>query len=264
MDAITISPEVEKLHTEIESLRKDFLRLYTQKDELINVERDDLEVKYTKLIGQQQYENFSLEVEVRALKMKVELAQAALNRGQQPKLLDIEEEVNRQLKQYYDQLRAQAEIIEAAQAAQTVDPYDLTEMHDLFRLLVKRLHPDLHPDLPENMKDLFIQGQTAYRTFNMPLLREIIMRLDIEDDSKDFLHKGEESLQQIRDRLRDKVDSLKNDIDIIESSFPFNMRTNILDEDWVKAQQESRRAEHEQLEALRRKYTDRLSLITDM
>ena len=119
MDAITISPEVEKLHTEIESLRKDFLRLYTQKDELINVERDDLEVKYTKLIGQQQYENFSLEVEVRALKMKVELAQAALNRGQQPKLLDIEEEVNRQLKQYYDQLRAQAEIIEAAQAAQT-------------------------------------------------------------------------------------------------------------------------------------------------
>ncbi|MFA6718405.1 MAG: hypothetical protein WCS15_04920, partial [Prevotella sp.] len=166
MDAITISPEVEKLHAEIESLRKDFLRLYTQKDELINVERDDLEVKYTKLIGQQQYENFSLEVEVRALKMKVELAQAALNRGQQPKLLDIEEEVNRQLKQYYDQLRAQAEIIEAAQAAQTVDPYDLTEMHDLFRLLVKRLHPDLHPDLPENMKDLFIQGQTAYRTFN--------------------------------------------------------------------------------------------------
>ena len=77
MDAITISPEVEKLHTEIESLRKDFLRLYTQKDELINVERDDLEVKYTKLIGQQQYENFSLEVEVRALKMKVELAQAS-------------------------------------------------------------------------------------------------------------------------------------------------------------------------------------------
>jgi hypothetical protein len=42
------------------------------------------------------------------------------------------------------------------------------------------------------------------------------------------------------------------------------MRTNILDEDWVKAQQESMRAEHEQLEALRQKYADRLSLITDM
>ena len=47
------------------------------------------------------------------------------------------------------------------------------EMRDLYRLLVKQLHPDLHPDQSDREAALFLQVQAAYKICDLYKLREI-------------------------------------------------------------------------------------------
>jgi len=261
---IAISPVTEALKEKIEELRKEFLRLYTQKDEMLSIERDDLYIRYIDVIGRDKYENFCLSIEVRALKMKCELAQAAINRDEHPDISFINRQVDKQLEDYYRQVAEQAEAIKAAEEAKTISSFDLEEMQQLFRLLVKRLHPDLHPDQSEAMKDLFIQGQTAYRTHNMQLLREIIMRLDLNEGIDEFVSKSQESLEQIIERLETQIAEIKSDINTLLTTFPFNIRKQIMDPAWVHQEQEELKRERRELEELKETYTKRLQLLIEM
>lgn len=263
MMTLAISPETVAQRQEIECLKREFLRLYTKRDRMLNEERDDLYIRYVNLIGKDKYDNFRLSVEVRALKMKTEMAQAAINRNQRPNVYDIQRSVDSQLKDYYESVRQQAEAIKQAQESiAVISAYDSEELHDLFRMLVKRLHPDLHPDQPEKKKDLFLQGQTAYRTHNLTLLREIIMRLDIDGDIDDLLCR-EESMAQTIERLRQQTTDMQREIDRLNASFPFNLRAQLLDPTWVHEQQEEMKRESEQLEAQKKMYEERFSLMTE-
>jgi hypothetical protein len=264
MNNITIDPEAKKIKDEIESLRKEFITLYTEKDELLSVDKDDLSIKYIKLIGQAKYENFCLSVEVKSLIMKTELAQAAVNRNEKPDIHEIEKKVNAQLQEYRKMIDEQAEALKEAQEASMISKFDLVEAHVLYRTLVKRLHPDLHPNQPDKMTDLFIKGQTAYKMHDIGMLREIVMRLDIDGDVDDLLLKSDKSLEEIRDGLQTQINEIKHDIDAIESSFPFNMKECLEDAKWIREQQDELKKEREQLEEQKKIYTERFSLLTDL
>lgn len=259
---MTISPETVAEQQEVERLKREFLQLYTERDRMLNEERDDLYIRYVNLIGKDKYDNFRLSVEGRALKMKVEMAQAAINRNRRPNVFDIQRSVDSQLSDYYESVRQQAEAIKEAQNAAIISAYDAKELHQLFRMLVKRLHPDLHPDLPEKMKDFFVQGQTAYRTHNLTLLREIIMRLDIDSDVDDLLCR-EETTEQVIERLKNQTADMRREIELLNASFPFNLRAVQLDPTWIHEQQEEMRREREQLEAQKRMYEERFALLTE-
>lgn len=261
MEAIVISPSTIEKKAEVERLRQEFLKLYTEKDRLLNEDRDDLYVRYVNLIGKEKYDNFQLSVEVRALKMKVEMAQAALNRDERPNMIVIQMEVDARLQDYYKQINEQAEAIRLAEEARLINKYDAAEMQQLFRVLVKRLHPDLHPDLSEELKDLFIQGQTAYRTHNLTQLRNIIMRLDLEDDAEDVLLR-EETIDEVIKRLKEQIDDMKQCIEELHAAFPLNMRQQLLNPAWVHEQKEELKKEREELEQQKQMYTERLNLLT--
>jgi len=261
---ILISPEVTALKSEIERLQKEFMRLYTLRDQMINHERDDLYCRYVLLIGNEKFENFKLSVEVQALKMMCEMAQACVNRDDIPDMDDIKRNVDFEMADYYKEVEAQAEAVRLAREASCFSDYDMRELQQLFRLVVKRLHPDLHPDLPEKMLDLFIQAQAAYRTKNLPLLREIVMCLDLNEDVDEVLAKSEVTLQQMRDRLRQQIADLENEIGNLELSFPFNIRKCISDPTWIHEQKEELKREREQLLAQRDMYLERLKIFSDL
>lgn len=259
---MTISPETVAQKEELERLKCEFLKLFTERERLMEVECDDLYIRYVNLIGKEKYENFKLSVEVRALKMKVELAQAAINRGCEPNVLEIERCVDSQLEDYYESIREQENALKAAQEATSISGYNMKEMHQLFRMIVKRLHPDLHPDQSEKMKDLFLQAQTAYRSHNLHLLRDIVMRLDIDGDIDDLLC-NEETLAQTIERLHQQVDDIRNEIEKMKATFPLNLRAQLHDPTWIHQQQEELKRERKQLEEQKRMYEDRFSLMTE-
>jgi len=231
----------------VEELRKKFLTLYTQKDDMISTEKDDLYIRYLKEIGRAVYENYQLRVEVRALKRKVELAQIYVNRDQKPDAKHIDDQVRAELMEFYEYIKQQQEALEAAQNAVTLSKFDLKEMRDIYRVLVKRLHPDLNPDQKENDAELFIKAQAAYRTHNLDLLREMVMRIEMDEDVDSLMSKSEETLEDIKARLQKQIAEIEHDIEYLLTTFPFTERSLLDDPEALAKEQEEMKREKEEL-----------------
>lgn len=257
MKELMVSPMTESQRAELETVRREYLSLYTKKDEMLNQERDDLYVRYVRLIGTDKYENFKLSVEVRALRLKVALVQASVNRGEKPNVKDIEQKVDAKLEDYYMEVEQQAAAIRVAKNALLIGQHDLKEIRELYRMLVRRLHPDLNPNQSEQQKDLFLQGQSAYRNHNLTMLREIIMRLEIDADLDDLLSRATESWREMLARLQGQIEQLHKEIADLETSFPFNHRTLLLDPIWIHQQKEELKKEHKELREQKQAYAER-------
>lgn len=263
MDKLVLDPKTEKLKAEVEELRKKFLTLYTQKDDMICTEREDLYIRYLNEIGHIQYENYQLQVEVRALKRKVELAQSYVNRGQNPDIKFIDNQVKIELKEYYKQIEQQQEALKVAQEVDTISKFDLKEMHDIYRVLVKRLHPDLNPDQQEKDVDLFVKVQAAYHTHNIDLLREIVMRLKMDEDVDALVSKNEDSVNDMKMRLQRQIVEIEHDIAYLLTTFPFNVRSLLEDPEALAKKKEELKQEHDELIEQKRIYAERFQLITE-
>lgn len=244
----------------IDDLRHQYIILYTRRDSMITNERDNIYCRYVRLLGKTKYENFKLSVEVRVLKMKVELAQAALNRNQRPDLDEIERLTNAKLRSYFEELEEQARAIKAVDTFETISSFTVRELKDLYRVLVRRLHPDLNPDLPDHLKDLFVKGQAAYRSYDIDLLREIIKRLDM--DRADISIPGDSVDITIATLTRD-IDALQDEIEKLRESFPFNLEKDLMDPVWVDKQQKILQEDRKTLLSRKEMYAERLDLLTN-
>jgi len=248
-----------------EQLRRRYLDLFTRYEYMITIERDTLYTNYIMLIGQDKFENFKLAVEVRGLKMKVELAQAAVNRDERPDVDAIEQEVIERMDRYYQAVAEQAEALQAANEATMIPPETITEARNVYRVLVKRLHPDLHPEQSEETNDLFIKAQAAYHNLDVKALREILLRIDVGEPISTIADKVDlETLENTIQRLQEQIARLEEKIGRLDLSFPFVLRDKITDPEWIAKQKEELATERKRLEELRDKYTDRFRLLTDL
>ena len=111
---------------------------------------------------------------------------------------------------------------------------EIKQLRKIYRELVKKLHPDLNPDLSEKKKNLFQHTLSAYENGNLKTLREISILL--EDDKKDFeendsmtnLYKDKERLEEILKNLIDYIAKVK-------ISYPFTLKEILDDEKKIEA-----------------------------
>ena len=97
----------------------------------------------------------------------------------------------------------------------------------LYRKIVKRLHPDVRPDLSEHEKDLFQQAQTAYERGDLETLERIWQELEGMDAPEEtFADTPEdiEKMKKILENLKNLVRELQREITSIRSEFPYTMR----------------------------------------
>ena len=100
-------------------------------------------------------------------------------------------------------------------------------------MLVKKLHPDINPGQSEREHELFIKVVAAYKSQDLVTLRQILLMLDT--DSPENL--PADTLQSQIEKLEKTVESIKERIAELESTFPFDHRDKIYDETWVAGQQ---------------------------
>lgn len=261
--AICLTAESEEKRKRLAALREELADLYEKREFMITYERDQLIALYTKLIGQLQYEEFALKITVQKQKRTSELIQAKRNRGEKVIMSDIQRQVEKEYAEYQKKLQEQLEQLRLANeilAAPVLSEEDAAELKSLYRLLVKRLHPDWNPEQTETEKELFLRAKAAYKMCDLQELRNILMMLDKKsplDDLKadgidDELMKLEKSLQDIRLR-----------IDQLNETFPFTYRERLHDFAWVEAEQEQIRHRIAALQAEKKTWDEFLSAITN-
>lgn len=234
-----LTTENEELTRRLELLHLEFIDLFTRHKDMIENEVAILTALYLKKLGRFQLELLQKQTEAARLKMKMNLLQSAINRNEQPNLRAIENELNRRLQIYYAEIEFKSAQLDEAKnvLSHLISEEDVLKLKEIFRVLCKKLHPDLNPHQTEEEKDLFIKVKAAYDLQKLSDLQNILLYLDDSNREKLTLISGDEKLERIK-HLENNIEALKDKIAQIKQSFPFTMEELIFDEERILQKQD--------------------------
>lgn len=260
----TLSAENKKLTEQLALLHLEFLDLFTLHKNMVENESGILTSLYLEKLGKLQLEFLEKQTEASRLKMKKKLIQAAINRDEKPNFKAIELEVFTRLEKYYAQIQEQAAALDDANMvlSNLISEEESQKLKELFRVLCKRLHPDLNPKQTEEEKDLFIKVKAAYELQRIGELQNILLYLDDTTKEKPLLVSREEKVDRIQ-HLENQIATLKEKIELLKQSFPFNMEDKILDEEYILLKQEELRSQIKTAEGEITKTLNILNILVD-
>lgn len=248
----------------LEELRRQFLELYTTHKYMVENDSLILNSIYLEKIGHLQLKLLKKQAEAARYKFKMMLLQAAVNRSERPDLGQIEQQVETKMQNHYARINEQAMAMEAAKhvLSNLMSKEDSGKLKELFRLLCKRLHPDLNPDLTEEEKDLFVKVKTAYDLKNITELQGILLYLDGTGGESLLNLTPQERRERVK-RLKNGINELLVKIEELRQSFPFSIEEQIMDDNYIAGRQEEINAQCFAAEKDIAHYKEIISLILD-
>ena len=253
---IDISPRKKQLKEEYERLQLEYAALVAERDELENSEGPRLTALYMEAVGQLQYEVLVLRYEIALLKQKRDLLQAYKNRGEKADLNYVDEQVEATAKTYNENIQREEEKIKQAKAyieeqkekEKKNQEDEKRELRDLYRKLVHRLHPDLHPEQTEWEKELFLNVQDAYEKGDLERLRELAQLLEAGMPTDAVDNETTEEWEERVNQLKEEIKKIREEIARILQEFPFTYRERLNDPEWISQTQDMLRKEIAELE----------------
>ncbi|MBN2766394.1 MAG: hypothetical protein JXR27_08485 [Paludibacteraceae bacterium] len=231
---IDLTEESKNGLARLELLKKEYADLFEQRNYMLQYEESLLVSLYLTLVGQFQFRLFSLKGDLSQLNQRIQLAQVYFNRNELPDWHSIDKKIEAKFKDYYRQIEAEAKKLAAAKEflkTNFISDEDATKLKAIYKLLVKKLHPDLNPSHPAKDAELFLKVQAAYDLADLEALNEILLYLTNEEagvpgDIPD-LKKQIEKIAAVNRDLKVKIEKLNN-------VFPFIYRDKLKDEKWVE------------------------------
>ena len=253
---IDISPRKKQLKEEYERLQLEYAALVAERDELENSEGPRLTALYMEAVGQLQYEVLVLRYEIALLKQKRDLLQAYKNRGEKADLNYVDEQVEATAKTYNENIQREEEKIKQAKAyieeqkeeEKKNQENEKRELRDLYRKLVHRLHPDLHPEQTEWEKELFLKVQDAYEKGDLERLRELAQQLEAGMPADAVDNETTEEWEERINQLKEEIAKIREEIEKILQEFPFTYRERLNNPEWIAQTQDMLRKEIPELE----------------
>lgn len=253
------------IHLQAENIRRQNRQLQTGLASLI-VERDDLKhsvvpnitAEYQIKLGALEWRVFQLDCEARAFLRRIEMAQAALNRGAEPNYQNIETEIEIEFAAWREQIKQQARKIKSVQErtnTPTLSYAESRELQTLYRKLAFALHPNIVKNPDERQRKLWLQAAEAYRCGDLETLRTINLLVGSDTETLADVSANEnlsilEILNNRNIELKQICEKLLDEIAAIKTTAPYILREILDDETQLEKRQNILR---EQIEILREK-----------
>lgn len=229
------------LKKDIKELRSKLSDLLSERDEIIYTECKNIKMEYMLEIGYLENKVYGLSVTYQRLKRKKELVQACIYREKTIDINVIEEILDTQFKSYQkrikDKMSELTEAIDRKKSKQLSDE-ELKLFKSMYRKIVKKLHPDVHPNATDEDKELFIRAVMAYDAGDLETMKIIYEVVASDNDDNEDMPKTVLELAEERARLEGLIDSVNKSIDEIKNSYPYNLRV-YLDDDSIKRQRQA-------------------------
>lgn len=96
---------------------------------------------------------------------------------------------------------------------------------EMYRRIIRKLHPDANPDFSERDKELLDRAIKAYKDGDINTLQEIYDEVFGDDAAATALKDmSYEELTELRDRLLARIEKLKEEIASIKAAFPYKAK----------------------------------------
>ena len=258
---LALHPAHAALAAEVAALREELAALLAEVDEMVEFVRPNLLALYQVRLGPAELELLAAQFGVARVKRAIDLAQAALNAGKMPDPARIEAMLEREATEWTGRLEAAAKKLKAAaeHLKGLLSKEETDELRKLYLILVKKLHPDLHPDLLDDEKKLWHKVQEANRLNDLPGMRALVALVEgkiapVETPAMDALAHEKQVLTK-------HVEVQKKKIATIRAEPPFTLERQLNDEAWVKGRCEKLLAEAEELSRQAKELTKHFELL---
>lgn len=222
----------------------------------------NLKSSYMMLIGQFEHQVFELKSEIARWKRRFALRQAALNRGETPDFLAIEVQLDEEFAEYIATVKKHiAEIKEASlvYGSGKLSEREATALRNAYLAAVKKLHPDINPNLPSAATELWNQIQEAYEEKDWKQVEFLAGLVDGVLTGKESFEAdadGLAALEKACDRLRVRSKELAEKTAALQATVPFTYEVLLADEDLVRQRQEQLNAQIEALKECVKEYEE--------
>lgn len=137
--------------------------LLLERDQL-NKEAGQIWTVYLRIFGQLTTENYEEKLECIKCKKTIAYYQNILNHGGTVDSKAMQEYLDREMADYYDNLKKMMDDNKRAKEAGTSSAYEVKRSKELYRRLAKIIHPDLNPatDESDELQELWQRILIAY------------------------------------------------------------------------------------------------------
>lgn len=237
---LDLTPENKLLRLQAENLKKEYAEQYELWHYMVTYEEAILTSLYLHELGQLKFDQLCLQTELARLKQKIQLAQAYFNRNVLPDWILIEHKLQQQFEEYQQKIKQEAERLAAAKKylnSGFLNEYEAQQLKSVYRLLVRKLHPDLNPEQTNYERELFLRVQAAYDLCDLNTLNEILLLLN--NDKGEAEHTEVPDLSAVVNHLTNMLKTIQQKIAKLNDSFPFIYREKLHDEVWLNNEKEA-------------------------
>lgn len=212
----------------------DYETLLIRRDSL-KADGEQYYLKYLSLFGDLINDVFRMKIECISKKKKIAYCQARVNRNEAINAAELENYIQAVMAEYYMKLDEMISATATAKSAVPISYFESKKIKEIYRELAKMIHPDRRPDLSEDetISELWNQISIAYRCSNLKDLEELKFRTEA------YLRTlGDENVEIEIPDLDEKIAQVLKEIDQILTSFPYQYRFIIDDENEIKAKKQ--------------------------
>lgn len=222
-----------ELLQQLRQTRRELADLLFQQQQLLWVVGPNLEAQFANSIGRYDQELQQLQLQIRRTRRHLEIRRAAWQKSQTLEAEQVERQLDEEFLDWRRRLLEEEERQEAQQQRlrRLRSPETSSILRSLYRQLVKRLHPDLHPHQDEAQKRLWFEVQQAYQWADWKRLETLLACCD-----EDFEESPEELL-----RLKERLARLSEELQALRQQPPFSLETQLQQPEWVEQQAAQRK-----------------------
>jgi hypothetical protein len=228
-------------------LKTEYIKLLSDKDVLLQWGKPQLEALYNTRVGYLQIEKLRSQLYIRALKRKIELVWSAINQNKSFNINEIELQVSSELAEAEFNIMNEVNKLENSKylLSHLESPERSTELRKLYKHYAKRLHPDVNDNLTTEQINLWYLVKDAYENGDLEKLKALKLAYakELEASENKINEFTEEDLSLKIEVLAEGIRVLNDQLVTIKGEFPFNVESQIKDEEWVRNKQEELKTE---------------------
>lgn len=200
------------------------------------------------------------EEKVRCIKVKryIGYCISKINARQDIDAEKMEEQLEKEMAQYYAALKEMAEKSAACRELKRVPEADAAAVKQKYRQLVKKLHPDINPKTSENkvLSELWQRLVTAYETSDIEETEEVEVLIN---NALEALGEGAEKI--VIPDIEEKIKKIGAQIEKITSTDPYRYKFLLEDAEAVKAKKKALADELKEYKAYKKELEEKLDEI---
>ena len=225
-----------ELHDEIRNARIVVAGIITEIESITLHQNPSIETEWQVKVGVWENRLLEAQIAMRRAKRKYALAQACANRGEPIDDELIEGELDNEFSQWKEQLRTAVNTYQQALVARMhtvhISPTQAGQLKHLYRILAKRLHPDINPTDDEGTQMTFFLAKAAYKQGDLEMLES----LEVSTRGME----AKEKMPQTVDEAEAELALVMAQVGVLEkrkqdlmAEKPFCLKALLSDESWL-------------------------------